>query len=338
MRYVILIVLLAALAAAGAAGYHAWTFLTVPPEDPGREVVFAIEPGQRFGDVADRLAEQGIVADALLFRLYAKYTDLDGKVKAGEFALSTGWTPGRVLEELTTSAGIQRRLAVAEGLTMHQVAKVVEDAGFGTAESFLRAAKDKELLQKYDIPANTAEGFLFPETYLFTRRPDTDAAYVVEAMLKEFRRQIQNVWPVKPLAGKDLYRAVTLASIVEKETGAPAERPRVAGVFLNRLAKNMLLQTDPTVIYGLGETFDGNLRRVHLDDPKNPYNTYQHPGLPPGPICSPGLASLLAVTAPEFHDFYYFVSMGDGTHQFSKNLNDHINAVNRYQRNRKSTP
>lgn len=336
MRYVILTVFVAVLAAAGAAGYHAWTFLTVPPEDPGREVVFAVEPGQRFADVADKLAEQGVVADALLFRLYAKYTELGGKVKAGEFALSTGWTPGRVLEELTTSGGIQRKLSVPEGLTMRQTAKVVEDAGFGTAESFLRAARDKELLDKYAIPADTAEGFLFPETYLFSRRQDTDAAYVVEAMLKEFNRQIGNVWPGKPLQGQDLFRAVILASIVEKETGAPEERTRVAGVFLNRLAKNMLLQTDPTVIYGLGEAFDGNLRRAHLDDPKNPYNTYQRPGLPPGPICSPGLASLLAVTAPEIHDYYYFVATGEGVHQFSKNLNDHINAVNRFQRNRKS--
>jgi UPF0755 protein len=336
MRYVILTVFVAVLAAAGAAAYHGWTFLTVPPEDPGREVAFSVEPGQRFADVADRLAEQGVISDALLFRLYAKYTEQGGKVKAGEFALSTGWTPGRVLEELTTSAGIQRRLSVPEGLTMRQTARVVEEAGFGTAESFMRAARDKELLKKYDIPADTAEGFLFPETYLFTRRQGSDAAYVAEAMLKEFNRQICNVWPGKPLAGEDLYRAVTLASIVEKETGAPAERTRVAGVFLNRLAKNMLLQTDPTVIYGLGEAFDGNLRRAHLDDPKNPYNTYQRPGLPPGPICSPGLASLLAVAAPEIHDFYYFVATGEGVHQFSKNLNDHINAVNRFQKNRKS--
>ncbi len=335
MRYVILIVLLAVLAGAGAAGYHVWTFLTVPPEDPGHEVVVVIEPGQRFGDVADKLAEQGVVTDALLFRLYAKYTDLGGKVKAGEFALSTGLTPGKVLEVLTTSPGIQRKLFVPEGLTMRQTAKIVEEAGFGTAESFLRAARDKALLEKYAIPADTAEGFLFPETYLFTRRPGNDAAYVVEAMLREFSRQIMNVWPVKPLEGKSLYEAVTLASIVEKETGVPEERARVAGVFLNRLTKNMLLQTDPTVIYGLGETFDGNLRRAHLDDPGNPYNTYQHPGLPPGPVCSPGLGSLLAVAGPEIHDYYYFVATGEGAHRFSKTLNDHINAVNRFQRNRK---
>ncbi|QLA17106.1 endolytic transglycosylase MltG [Desulfolutivibrio sulfoxidireducens] len=338
MRYVILAVFLAVLAGAGAAGHHVWTFLTVPPEDPGHEVVVVIEPGQRFADVAARLVERGVVTDAPLFTLYAKYTDLGGKVKAGEFALSTGLTPGKVLEVLTTSAGIQRKLSVPEGLTMRQTARIVEEAGFGTAESFVRAARDKALLEKYAVPADTAEGFLFPETYLFSRKPGNDAAYVVEAMLREFFRQAQNVWPVKPLEGKSLYEAVTLASIVEKETGVPEERARVAGVFLNRLAKNMLLQTDPTVIYGLGESFDGNLRRAHLDDPKNPYNTYQLPGLPPGPICSPGLGALLAVAAPEIHDYYYFVATGEGAHRFSKTLNDHINAVNRFQRKRTTSP
>ena len=161
----------------------------------------------------------------------------------------------------------------------------------------------------------------------------TDLA--VEAMLKEFWKQSEAVWPgeTKP-KGKDLLAAITLASIVEKETGVDAERPRVAGVFANRLAKGMLLQTDPTIIYGLGEKFDGNLTRANLEDTANPYNTYVRPGLPPGPICSPGLKSLQAVAAPEVHDLYYFVATGEGEHKFSKTLDEHINAVNKYQRKR----
>ena len=218
-----------------------------------------------------------------------------------------------------------------EGLTLRQIARLVEQAGLGTAESFDRAARDPELLARYAVPAQSAEGFLFPETYKFTRKPGNDARQVVEAMLRQFAKKAQEAWPKGPPQGRELFEAVTLASIVEKETGRPEERPRVAGVFVNRLARKMLLQTDPTIIYGLGERFDGNIRRTHLDDPRNPYNTYQHPGLPPGPICNPGLESLKAVAASEKHDFLYFVSKNDGSHQFSRTLDEHNSAVNRYQ-------
>uniref|UniRef100_I2Q4Y8 Endolytic murein transglycosylase n=1 Tax=Desulfovibrio sp. U5L TaxID=596152 RepID=I2Q4Y8_9BACT len=334
LRSLLLGFFLFVLLTAGLVGYRAYDFLAVPPESPGQPKIVYIEQGQSFEAVANMLVAEGVLRDATGFRLLAKATDKGGRVKAGEFEVSTGWTPMRLLDYLTTAKGVQHRLAAPEGLTMRQIARLAEEAGLCSQAAFLKAASDPELLKKYNIPASNAEGFLFPNTYLFTRKRGDDGAYVVEAMLKEFWKQADFVWPTAKPAGKDLLAVVTLASIVEKETGVDAERPRVAGVFLNRLAKGMLLQTDPTIIYGLGDKFNGNLTRAHLEDPTNLYNTYTRPGLPPGPICSPGLKSLQAVTAPELHDFYYFVATGEGEHKFSKTLDEHISAVNKYQRGR----
>lgn len=335
LRSIILGFFLCVLLVGGLVGYRVYEFLSVPPESPGQPKIVYIEPGQSFEATANMLVAEGVLRDAAGFRLLAKATDKGSRIKAGEFEVSTGWTPMRLLDYLTTAKGVQHRLAAPEGLTMRQVARLAEEAGLCSAAAFLRAARDPELLKKYDIPADSAEGFLFPNTYMFTRKRGDDGTYVVEAMLKEFWKQADMVWPTSKPGGKELLAAVTLASIVEKETGLDAERPRVAGVFLNRMAKNMLLQTDPTIIYGLGEKFNGNLTRAHLEDPTNLYNTYARPGLPPGPICSPGIKSLQAVTAPELHDFYYFVATGEGAHIFSKTLDEHISAVNKYQRSRK---
>jgi len=333
-RSIILGFLIFAVACGGLAGYRIHEFLTVPPQSPGEPKIVYIEPGQSFDAVAAMLVEEGVLRDAMGFRLLAKFTEKGGRIKAGEFEVSTGWTPTRLLDYLTTSKGVQHKLSAPEGLAMRQIARAAEEAGLCSATAFLRAATDPELLKKYNVPADSAEGFLFPNTYLFTRKRGDDGAYVVEAMLKEFWKQAEAVWPGDKPSGKKLLAAVTLASIVEKETGVDAERARVAGVFANRMARGMLLQTDPTIIYGLGDKFNGNLTRAHLEDPTNPYNTYVRPGLPPGPICSPGLKSLQAVNAPEVHEFFYFVATGEGEHKFSKSLDEHINAVNKYQRNR----
>jgi len=334
LRTIILGFVILLVALAGLAGYQAYQFLAVPPESPGQARIVFIEPGQSFDAVAAMLVTEGVLRDATGFRLLAKATDKGGKIKAGEFEVSTGWKTSRLLEYLSTAKGIQHKLAAPEGLTMRQIARLAEEAGLCSAGAFLQAARDPALLAKYNIPGPNAEGFLFPNTYLFTRKRGDDGTYVVETMLKEFWKQADAVWPAAKPSGKDLLSAVTLASIVEKETGVDAERPRVAGVFVNRLAKGMLLQTDPTIIYGLGDKYNGNLIRAHLEDPTNPYNTYVHPGLPPGPICSPGLKSLLAVVTPEVHEYYYFVATGEGDHKFSKTLDEHINAVNKYQRGR----
>jgi UPF0755 protein len=323
--------ILMVVACAAIVVWRAHRFLTIPPETPGHEVTVTIEQGMGFDAIAGLLYKEGVVTDPLAFKILARFSKQDVKLKAGQYLLSTGATPQKVLDLLVSGQAILYKVAVPEGLTLRQIAKLTEQAGLGSLESFDRAARDRELLTKYGIPADSAEGFLFPETYLFTKKPGNDARQVVEAMLAQFQKAVAKVWPQGAPKGKELFEAVTLASIVEKETGQNGERGKIAGVFANRLRLKMLLQTDPTIIYGLGEKYDGNLRRSHLDDPKNPYNTYQHPGLPPGPICNPGLEALKAAANPEAHDFLYFVSRNDGSHYFSKSLEEHNSAVVRYQ-------
>ncbi len=341
MKRILSLFVLAVLAATGFAGWHVYEFLTTPPETPGREAFIRVDPGMNGEQVAQVLYKEGVIRDPLGFKLLARFSKMESKVKAGEYQLSTGLTPGKVLELLVNGQAILHKVVVPEGLTMRQIAKLVEQAGLGDAAAFERAAKDKELLAKYAIPADSGEGFLYPDTYAFTKKPGNDPRQVAEAMFKQFVRHLSQAWPPGaagetgqgPPQGKALLDAVILASIVEKETGKAEERPKIAGVFVNRLNRKMLLQTDPTIIYGLGDRFDGNLKRSHLDDPKNRYNTYQHPGLPPGPICNPGLEALKAVARPEEHDLLYFVAKGDGSgsHSFSATLEEHNRAVAKYQ-------
>jgi len=332
IKRLLALVVLLVLAVAAYAAWRGHQFLTTAPETPGRDITVVIEQGMGFDQITGLLYKEGVITDPLGFKLLAKYTKQDSRLKAGEYLLNTGQTPGKVLDMLVSGQAILYKVAVPEGLTLKQIARLTDQAGMGSVESFEKAARDKELLAKYGVPSDNAEGFLFPETYHFTKKPGNDARQVVEAMLGQFRKAVAKVWPSGAPAGKELFDAVILASIVEKETGQGGERAKIAGVFMNRLRLKMLLQTDPTIIYGLGDKFSGNLRRSHLDDPKNIYNTYQHPGLPPGPICNPGLESLKAAASPESHDYLYFVSKNDGTHYFSKSLDEHINAVNKYQR------
>ncbi len=321
-----------AMGAVGYAVYEAYGFLTTPPQDPGKEIVVVIEPGTPFSDVADQLHAKNLIANPYYFRLLGRYRKAAGSIRAGEFQLHTGWTPDTVLDALVSGPQVLHRLSLREGLTMRETAQAVEKAGYASAASVLQAAKDLELLQKYNVPFTNAEGFLFPETYFLEKSRAMDGRYIVELLLQHFWDQTAGLWPENGPSDELLKRTVILASIVEKETGAAAERRKVAGVFANRLERGMLLQSDPTVIYGLGDAFDGNLKRSHLEERSNTYNTYTRAGLPPGPICSPGLASIQAVLQPEEHTYLYFVSKNDGAHYFSKSLKEHNRAVNKYQR------
>lgn len=341
---VITLIALVAIAGLGVGGYHwrkAWLkeqFLTVPPETPGRDLVFRIEPGQIFTTIAGNLKQSGLIIDARRFLTLARSHGKTASLRAGQFVLNTGWTPDRILRELTTSAGIMKKVVVREGLTWWQTAEQVQAAGVGTMERFAQAVKSPELLAEYGIQAKTAEGYLFPETYMLTPPKGDQSAHMAELMLKEFFKNAAEVWPDGLPQWNELHRAVIIASLVEKESGNVDERERIAGVFHNRLKRRMLIQCDPTIIYGLGATFDGNLTKSHLRDRSNPYNTYVHRGLPPGPICSPGLDALMAAVNPEQHKYLYFVAKGDGSHHFSSTLREHNNAVIKYQlrRNRKT--
>ncbi|OIQ52199.1 putative aminodeoxychorismate lyase [Pseudodesulfovibrio hydrargyri] len=335
--FLIASVLLAVLAGLGVGGYKwykAWQeeqFLKTAPETPGREILFRVEPGQIFTTIAANLKSEGLITDTRRFYQLAVRTGKGSAVRAGVFRLSTGWVPERVLTELTSSTGVMRRVSVREGLTWWQTASVIEEAGLGGADGFTKAVADPELLAGYGIQARDAEGYLFPETYLLTPPKDRPAHHMAEVMIREFFKNAHKVWPGGLPPFKEMHRAVILASLVEKETGDATERARIAGVFRNRLKRHMLIQCDPTIIYGLGPEFDGNLKRSDLTDRDNPYNTYVHPGLPPGPICSPGLDSLMAAVHPEEHQFLYFVAKGDGSHHFSRTLEEHNRAVRKYQ-------
>jgi UPF0755 protein len=324
--------LLVLLAVAVAVGLNISAFLSTPPETPGREKLVTIEPGATFDAVARTLAAEGIITDADKFRLLGQWTESLGRIKAGEFLLSTGWTPREVLRAITEGRPFLHKVRVVEGLAWWEVGRLVEAAGLASFESFEAAVHDQGLLAEFGLPGQSAEGYLFPDTYSFTRPRDQDAAPLVRAMLAAFRSQaLARVWPDGAPEEEDLAKTLVIASMVEKETAAPDERARVAGVYANRLKARMRLQCDPTVIYGLGPAFDGNLTRAHLEDRNNPYNTYALGGLPPGPICSPGVASLAAAARPEAHSFLYFVSRGNGSHEFSKNLTEHNKAVRLYQ-------
>lgn len=321
----------AALAAVIAAAAF---YVLSPAQSPGREAIVLIRPGMALPAIARELESQGLIRNAQAFVLLAKLQRALPAAKAGEFQLSSGWTPQEILRVITTTSGLQHKVVVREGLPWWGAAKLFADQGLADQEGFARAMQNATLLQKYSIPGPSAEGFLFPETYQLPRAQVDNALAVVEAMLKEFERQAKKLWPQGPPPAEELLRVVTLASLVERETGEASERPRIAGVFANRLKLGMRLQCDPTTIYGLGPDFGGDLKRVHLEDAQNRYNTYAHAGLPPGPICSPGLESLKAALNPEAHEYIFFVARGDGTHEFSVTLDEHNRAVSRYQRRR----
>lgn len=334
-------IILATLALGGYTVYQARLFLTTPPQEPGRDIVVHIEPGSSFDSVAAMLSEKNIITDADNFRLLASWEKKIGSIQAGEFRLNTGWRPEKVLDTLVSGRAVLYKLSLREGLTWWETASIVEESGFAEYDSFARTVYDRDLLDKYHIPFESAEGFLFPDTYLLPRPKDKDARPIVEFLLRTFWEKVGPVLPGTPDNSTErpdpetLKRIMILASIVEKETGVAEERRRIAGVYANRIERRMLLQSDPTVIYGLGLAFDGNLKREHLKDKSNTYNTYRRPGSPPGPICSPGLESIKAAVDPEVHKFLYFVSKGDGTHHFSRTLEEHNMAVRKYQLRRR---
>lgn len=336
----LILLLVAALCAGGYAFYEARDFLETPAQSVDEERFFDVEPGATMRSAAAALEKQGLVRNARYFVWLARWKQAGGRLQAGRFALRTGWTPEQVLNHLVYGRPALSRLTLREGLTWWQTGKLLEEAGYLTFADFTATITDPEFLRHYGIPFSSAEGFLMPETYLLKRPDKPDAASAratVGRLVDTFWRKTARLWPSGAKPGRDeLRRVLTLASIVERETAVPQERPRVAGVYMNRLRANMPLQADPTVIYGLGPGFDGNLRRRDLNDAGNPYNTYQHPGLPPGPICSPGVSAIAAALAPEQHEFLYFVAITDGgRHAFSRTLDEHNRAVRAYLNSRK---
>ncbi len=327
-----LLVLLAALAAA-AAGYlglqelrrYADTAVEAPG---GGEKVLTIRPGESFRSVTRSLLSLGLIRSPLRFRLYARHADRHRDIKAGEYAFEGPVSPRDILDRLVEGRVKLYRLTIPEGLTAAQIADLAAATGLIESRAFSEAAMNREAAARFGIEADSLEGYLFPDTYHFPR--GTTAAAMVETMVGRFEDVMTEERRARARAlGMSPHEVVTLASIIEKETGAPEERPLIASVFHNRLARGMRLETDPTVIYGIPD-FDGNLTREHLRTP-TPYNTYLIQGLPPGPIASPGEAAIEAALHPADSDYLFFVSRQDGTHQFSRTLEEHRAAVRKYQ-------
>ncbi len=306
--------------------YHLarWAAQPLPVTAP---VEFVVVVGASLSDVADTLSDSAGV-DALQFSLRARQRDLQGLLRHGEYRIALGETADGLLDRLTGGDVLQHRVRLPEGATVGQVLALLR--ADERLEFDLHGAGATDLLVRLDKPAGHAEGRFFPDTYLFER--GDPASSVLLRAHAEMAEVLAAAW-----AGRDPetgyatpYEALILASMVEKETGSSADRAQVAGVFVRRLERRMRLQSDPTVIYGLGNAFNGDLTRAHLKA-DGPYNTYRIAGLPPTPIALPGRAAIEAAMHPASGDALYFVARGDGSSQFSRTLAEHNAAVRRYQ-------
>lgn len=295
--------------------------------EPGEQVVI-VQSGQKFRTISELLHKKGMISYPLKFRLFARIKGYDNRIKAGEYLLSSAMTPGKILEIMVDGKVRLHRLTIPEGYNLRQIAQAVETAGFGTEADFLKVATDPEFVLAAGIEAQTLEGYLFPDTYYFPL--GAKPKEIISAMMKRFRSAFRPEWKER---AKNLeltvHQVVTLASMIEKETGVASERALISSVFHNRMKQNMRLESDPTVIYGI-EDFDGNITRKDLAHP-TPYNTYTIKGLPPGPISNSGIEAIEAALYPANTKYLYFVSRKDRTHQFSTNFKDHNLAVRTYQ-------
>jgi UPF0755 protein len=304
-------------------------------DDPPQTLV--VPPGASVALIGARLRDLGLVPHPLVFRAVAVLRGEAGRLRAGEYAIEGPMSLAQILDKMVRGDVVHREITFPEGKNIEEMAQIVAAHDIPGA-AFLAAARDPAAVRDLDPKATDLEGYLFPDTYEPTRTGDV-AATLVARMMKRFRDVVSPDLPRIAAGTMSLREVVTLASIVELETARPEERPRIAAVFLNRLRIGMPLQTDPTVIYALRKagTYDGNIRRGDLDV-ESPYNTYRHPGLPPGPIASPGKASLRAVLDPAPVKDLYFVSRNDGSHQFSATLAEHARAVDFYQRGHGAPP
>jgi UPF0755 protein len=326
-----LLAIVAAALGLGLAGLAAAAYLALrPASSSDSEIVIEIPHGSSLPGVARTLEDAGVIRSARAFALLARLRGVADALRAGEYALAPSLGPGEVLARIVAGEVMTHLLVVPEGLRMEEIAARIEAAGLGSAAAFLAVAKDPASAAAFEVEGEDLEGYLFPETYALAR--GVPARDVARMMVEHFHAVWRPLEPAARARGLSMREVVVLGSLVEKETGAPEERPLIAAVFLNRLARGMRLETDPAVIYGIAD-FDGNLRRVHLEDAGNRYNTYAHAGLPPGPIANPGAAALRAVVEPASADYLYFVAKKDGTHQFSRTYAEHVRAVNRFQRN-----
>ncbi len=298
------------------------------PQHSPPKIVF-IPDGSTFQQVAALLEREQLIKSRSAFVLLGRSQSADRKIRAGEYELNAGMPPAEILSKLLSGQVVLHPFTIPEGLTMAQIAEIVSQQGLADRDELMRLARDRAFIASLGIQADTLEGYLYPDTYKF---PKSAKAKDIVTTMVEHLRQVYG--PDLQARAQELnltqHEVLTLASVIEKETGANEEREEISAVFHNRLKKRIPLQSDPTVIYGL-PAFDGNIRKKDLSSP-SPYNTYRVPGLPPGPIANPGIQAIRAALYPSNSRALYFVSKNDGTHQFSATLTEHNQAVEKYQK------
>lgn len=321
------IFLLVLLLAAVVGGFMTWAGQPITTE--GEPIAFTIPAGSSVGAAAQQIAKAGVPVNPLMFSMLARVTQKAAKIKAGAYELKPGTTPQGLIGQLVRGEFAQESLTIIEGWTFRQMRQAL--AASKSLKHDTAELSDRDLMAKISTEFKSPEGLFFPDTYLFAK--GSSDLHIYRQAHALMMNRLAAAWERRDasLPYKTPYEALIMASIVEKETGQKSERSQIAAVFVNRLKQGMMLQTDPTVIYGMGVNFAGNIRKKDLET-DTPYNTYTRGGLPPTPIALPGVESLAAALGPAKTSALYFVARGDGTSKFSDNLNDHNKAVNQYQR------
>lgn len=324
--------LLVIVVLAGLVGYQMIRWAEAPVlSDPDRapQKIVIIPEGATFQQAAALLEREQLIRSRVAFLLRGKAQEADRKIHPGEYELTAAMTPAEILSKLVLGRVVLHPVTIPEGYTFTQIADVLAEHRIADHAEFMRLATDRSFLKTLGISADTVEGYLYPDTYHLIR--PTTAKEVMRVMVGQLGQIMTQEWQAR---ANDIHFSVhevlTLASVIEKETGSGDERPHISSVFHNRLKKHIPLQSDPTVIYGL-PNFDGNLHKKDLSNP-SPYNTYRWAGLPPGPIANPGAQAIRAALYPVPSAYLYFVSKNDGTHQFSATLVEHNKAVEKYQK------
>ncbi len=302
------------------------------PGSADQERIFEVAPGTPFRAIAERLEQEGLVSSSLQLRLLARWTGHDSRARVGEYSLNMGMRPIEILEIISSGRSLGYPITITEGMNILDIALELEARGYAQRDEFLRYVRDPAVVERLlGEKLYSLEGYLFPETYMLTRysqMPD-----IVQMMVSRFLRVWSEIEEEAKAKGMSRHEVVTFASLIEKETGAPWERPLISSVFHNRLKKGMRLQSDPTILYGMFDETDEMPHRIRRVDIRryNRFNTYTVDGLPFGPVANPGRESLAAVLRPQESPYLFFVSQNDGTHIFSRTYEEHRAAVQRYQ-------
>jgi UPF0755 protein len=316
--------------------FYLWLYYNSPTASEGSTQLVNILPGMGLKAIATTLEQARVIRHRWMFILYVAVLHRGAYLQAGEYALRATMSPTQIVHVLRSGRVVHHALTIPEGLTVRDMATLVAVKGLGDRQVLLDLASDHAFIASLGLAVTSLEGYLFPNTYHVPR------GIRERDLLRLMVHTLQENYPPEIAVqaqrlGLSQHEVLTLASLIEKEAQLEAERPLIAAVYHNRLQRGMRLQCDPTVIYALGERFDGNLRKADLDL-DSPYNTYRYPGLPPGPIANPGRQAIDAAVAPAPVDYLYFVATGNGAHQFSRTLPEHNQAVEKYQLNSKHSP